>query len=122
VRRRDSEDIPYAYYFKAFGFPTPDMEVRFHGQRRWRMDFVFPGKVAVEVDGLFGAHGHVGGHRSVSGKLNDNEKSNEAQILGYMVLRFTPREIRSGQFVDTLTRALQERAKVGQRPPKEKGA
>jgi very-short-patch-repair endonuclease len=62
--------------------------------RKWRCDFVFQDyMVMVEIDGgifIRGAHGHP------TDILRNMRKQNDAMLLGYTVLRFTPAEARNG--------------------------
>ena len=88
------------------GLPSPVCEYGFHPARRCEVDWVFQdgcGKnIAVEVEGGIWSKGrHVRG----KGFKSDMEKYNEAAILGWKILRFTPQEITSGVFLDTLKRA-----------------
>jgi hypothetical protein len=48
-----------------------------------------------------------GGHSSGRGLLRDYEKSNEAQLLGYVYLTFTPAQIQSGAILPLLQQVLQ---------------
>ncbi len=85
-------------------------EVEFHQMRRWRLDFVIvdelrDDRLAVEVDG--------GNRKVVKGiavgrhtQDDDYEKLAEAIILGYRVMRFTPKQIKSGYAIDAIWRAL----------------
>lgn len=72
---------------KAFGLPDPKLEYQFC-DRRWRFDFAWPDSmVALEVEGgVFTA----GAHASVKGILNDINKYNAAQHLGWRVIRAIP--------------------------------
>lgn len=64
------------------GLPIPVREFAFHPTRKWRFDRAWPSiKLAVEIDG-------AGRHNTVAGMANDNEKINEALIMGWIVLRF----------------------------------
>jgi very-short-patch-repair endonuclease len=66
-------------------------EYRFHPQRRWRFDFAVPAlKIAVEIEGGAWVHGR---HNRGKGYINDMEKYNHAQLLGWKVFRFTPSQI-----------------------------
>jgi hypothetical protein len=103
-------DVAYHLYFKTYGFPDPDMEVRFHPTRRWRFDYVFPGKVAIEIHG--GIFTDKPSHSSIAQRLRDMDKMNAAQLYGYLVLQFTPQQIRSGEFAESLTEALRLRSKI----------
>lgn len=63
-------------------------EFKFSPERRWRFDWAIEEiKLAVEYEGtIFDPNGD---HRSVKGMSRDIEKYNEAQNLGWTVLRFT---------------------------------
>ena len=85
--------------------PKPVREHRFHPTRRWRFDFAWPDqKIAVEVDGVLPGRG--GRHQRMAGFDADTEKTNAAAILGWKVLRFTPRAVNSGEAVQTIERAF----------------
>jgi hypothetical protein len=63
------------------GLPAPQAEYRFHSVRKWRFDRAWPElKLALEIDGN-------GRHNTIAGMANDDEKINEAIILGWSVLR-----------------------------------
>lgn len=88
--------------------PAPQAEVRFHPQRRWRLDFAWPQyRLAVEVEGgAFVAGRHVRGAAFEA----DCEKANEALLAGWRVLRVTPRQIEDGRAVEWIRRALERAA------------
>lgn len=82
---------------------------RFTPRRKWEFDFVIllTDKLAVEVDGgnrLVKKGVAVGRH--IMG--DDYDKLNEALLMGWRVLRFTPAQVRSGKAIDTIKRALGE--------------
>ena len=52
--------------------------------RRWRFDFAFPGKVAVEIDG--GQYAYKGGRHNTD---KDRDKLNHAAAMNWRVLRFS---------------------------------
>jgi very-short-patch-repair endonuclease len=67
-------------------------EYKFHPTRRWRFDIAIPElKIAIEYEGIAGRKSR---HTTMSGYTGDCEKYNEAQILGWRVLRFTAKNIR----------------------------
>lgn len=83
-----------------------ELEHEFHPTRKWRFDlavFLPDGvRVALEVDG--GAW--IGGrHTSGGGFIADMEKSNEAQLLGWILLRCTPSQVKKGAAVTLIHRA-----------------
>src|SRR6202030_1241693 len=90
---------------RSHGLPLPVREFKFHPNRNWKADYAF-GRVLVERDGgLFGRgkacpvckRRRVGAHSSITQMKADREKDREAQILGYMILRFLPEQFDSGE-------------------------
>lgn len=96
--------LPLGCQCELAGLPTPWCEYWFAKPRRWRFDYAFPdSKLAIEVEG--GAF--IGGrHTSGSGFLKDMEKYNAAVLLGWRVLRVTPRMVASGEALTLVERAL----------------
>lgn len=91
----------------AAGLPKPEVEHCFHPTRKWRLDLAFPEhKLAVEIEGgVFASGGHVW----PTGFMKDLEKYNELAILGYRLIRVTPRMVkRRGEAVEWIRRALEE--------------
>lgn len=111
--------------------PKPVKEHRFHPTRKWPFDRAWPNfMVAMEVDGgVFGRpvvchncgqtvkrHLKNGGtvvvreggrHNTGTGFENDAEKLNEAAVLGWLVIRVTPKMIEDGRAIAWLEKALQ---------------
>lgn len=78
-------------------------EYVFHAERLWRFDYAFLApQIAIEIDG--GTWRKGGGAHRGKGFLRDLEKSREAVILGWRVLRFTPQERDDGTLLETLKR------------------
>jgi len=88
------------------GLPVPQKEFLFHRRRKWRFDLAWPELlIAVEIEGGVWTNGrHVRGE----GYENDCEKYNEAQMLGWMVLRFTPGMVKRGKAYTLIEKALQK--------------
>lgn len=90
-----------AMQFRAVNL-TPEREYVFHPTRKWRFDFAFRDvKLAVEVEGgiwINGAHNR-GAHFS-----SDCEKYNACCELGWRVLRYTDREIKTGSAIAQIAR------------------
>lgn len=86
------------------GLPEPQREFLFHKKRKWRFDLAWPDLlIAVEVEGGIWTGGrHVRGE----GYEADCEKYNEAQLAGWMVLRFTPGMIKRGKAWPVIEKAL----------------
>lgn len=69
----------------------------------WRFDFCWPvQKVAVEIEGGVWIRGRARRH----GGENDMDKGNLAQVLGWKVLRFSPRHVASGAAIRLLAQVL----------------
>lgn len=84
----------------------PDREHRFHPDRKWRLDFAWvKQKVAVEIEG---GHYVQGRHNRPVGYQNDMEKYNEAQVIGWVVLRFSYEDLekRPEYVTDQINRAM----------------
>jgi very-short-patch-repair endonuclease len=62
-------------------------EHRFHTERKWRFDFALPDeRIGIEYEGL---NSEKSGHTTLTGYTKDTEKYNQAQALGWKVIRFT---------------------------------
>jgi very-short-patch-repair endonuclease len=86
------------------GLPLPVPEHPFASDwgRRWRFDFAWPDlRLAVEVDGGIWIPGG-GRHNRGAGYEADVEKLNVAVILGWRLLRFTPRHLANGSAVTAI--------------------
>lgn len=87
------------------GLPLPEFNVRFHHKRQWKFDFAWNNrKIAVEIEGGTWTGGR---HTTGDGFRKDCEKYNEAALLGWLVLRFTTDQVRSGYAIETTRRALE---------------
>jgi len=66
-------------------------EYRFHPTRKWRFDYAnFDLKVAIEIEGGVWSNGR---HTRGKGYIGDMEKYNNAQLLGWVVLRYTHEQL-----------------------------
>lgn len=110
---------------QAYGLPQPVPEFRFHASRLWRLDFAWPsvcvtireghkcsGKtcrmspmVALEIEGGVFTQGR---HSRGAGMVKDMEKYNAAVLLGWKVLRCTPRDVESGSIAALLKQVLSD--------------
>ena len=108
----DGQPVDMTPWFTAYGFPKPEREVRFHPTRRWRWDYaLMERKIAIEVNGDIWAYrtkGRIGGHQG-RGQLRDFEKMNQGQILGWMVLQFTPDQFKTGEAAIVIGEALKSK-------------
>lgn len=93
-----------AYQMRLVKVPDPVREYRFAPPRMWRFDFAWLDlALAVEVEGgIFMA----GRHSRGVGFREDAEKYNTATLLGWRVLKFTDREIKNGEAVSWIERAI----------------
>jgi very-short-patch-repair endonuclease len=99
------------------GIATPDVEHRFHPQRKWKFDFAWPEiKVAIEVEGR-------GRHQRPGGFVKDCEKYNTAESMGWHIYRWPASYINKSRIeeiveevqqiilgLDTEFRSLQKRS------------
>jgi hypothetical protein len=98
----------YAQWSASMGIDAPKPEYEFAAPlRAWRFDFAWlDWKIAIERDG--GAF--VGGrHSRGAGMRADNDKLNEAQIRGWLVLRFLTSESLTPKALGILYRAFLSR-------------
>lgn len=84
--------------------------------RNWAFDYLWEEeRLAIEYQGgLFHKQPkknviQKSGHISITGQTRDWEKSNEAQIRGYMVLFVNPKTIDNGTAIDQIVRAYKVR-------------
>jgi len=91
------------------GYDPPESEYRFDRKRKWRFDLAWPAlMVAFEKEGMT-PRGGKSRHTTFSGYSNDCEKYNKAQLLGWVVIRGTVRQIESGKAGEDLLAALELR-------------
>ena len=89
------------------GLPRPEREYRFNPTRKWLFDHAWPAsRVAVECEGGAWSNGR---HTRGAGYIGDMEKYNEAALLGWIVLRFTPDQIMNGEAIGHIHEALKQR-------------
>lgn len=99
---KDHEHI--ARWLEAAGIERPVCEHHFHPTREWRFDLAWiEQKVAVETQGGIWVSG---AHVMPLGYVNDCEKLNEAQMLGWTVLWIIPNWWDSGKALTTIRKAL----------------
>ena len=115
-RRLSSPQQELLFQCKVAKLKPPTTEYQFHEKRKWRFDLAFVAPVyqgstlgyrdvrlAVEIDG----GGFVNGrHGRGLGIERDCEKYAEAMLLGWRVLRVTPRQVTSGQALQWIQKLL----------------
>ena len=106
----------FAFQLAALKLPPANTEYRFHPIRQWRFDFSWPDRMlAVEIDGAVWTKGrHVRGY----GAIEDMAKMNEAQRLGWRVLRFPTRQVKDGSAIEYVRKMLSEPSPRPQEPLK----
>ena len=93
-------------------------EYRFHSKRRWRFDFAFvPERLAVEVEGVVyegkGKSTRLDGrHVRPKGFEADCEKYAEAWVMGWSILRVTPRMINRGEAIGYIQARLDQGGEI----------
>jgi len=86
--------------------PIPKTEYSFAASvgRKFRADFAWPNRwLLVEVEGGLYSRGR---HVQPAGYQKDCQKYNLATLLGWQILRFTAKMIRSGEALNTIEKAL----------------
>lgn len=102
--KQPSKSDELAAQCKMAGLVEPQREYRFHPVRRWRFDLAFPElRLAIEVDGGAWVNGR---HNRASGWLRDQEKLNEAVVLGWRVLHVTPQQVSDWEAFTLVERAI----------------
>lgn len=87
--------------------PEPEREYKFSAFGKWRFDFAWPElMLAVEVDGGTWAGGR---HSRGKGYERDCRKMNIGQLEGWMILRFTSDQVRSGHARGLIAAAIKAR-------------
>ena len=82
-------------------------EHKFHEKRRWKFDFAnIETLTAIEIEGGAFANGR---HTRGKGFVNDMEKYNNAVLLGWVVLRFTPSQMNESATYDLIKQVLNNR-------------
>jgi very-short-patch-repair endonuclease len=120
VRKQDNEAewsdgeraFMTAWRMVCQGLPEPVHEFRFHPVRKWRFDFAFPDYgVAVEVEGGVFSRGR---HTRGAGYSEDLVKYNAANDCGFVVYRYSTKQITDDPFavVSQVAHALTNRMKV----------
>ena len=101
--RLDAEN-EMLFAIRAAGLPEPETQYRYAPPRLFRADFAWPDhRLLLEVQGgVFNRRAHG----SVSGVLRDIERLNVATLAGWRLLRVTPDDVRSGEALDLIERAL----------------
>jgi len=103
ARRQRWENL-LASQIKALQLPAPEREHAFAPGRRFRADFAWPTfRLLIEIEGLTGEGGR---HQRFAGFQADAEKYRIAHDLGWLVLRFTPLQVKLGQAVRSIEIAL----------------
>ncbi len=101
-----NKDVILAF-FASHGIPRPEPEFRFSSLRRWRFDWAWPDPkhmLALEVEGGIWTGGR---HTRGAGFLKDMDKYNAATVLGWRLLRCTPKQLESGETMKLVRLALQ---------------
>lgn len=102
-KARPEDDFFMSNCDSRFGIVTL-REFKFHHKRRWRFDFAIPElKIAIEKEGGLWVGGR---HNRAAGFIADMEKYNTAASMGWIVLRATPQNINSDDFMQIVDDAV----------------
>ena len=76
----------YCLWLKSKGIPY-EVEHKFYPTRKWRADIAIPNlNVLIEFEGVVSLKSR---HTTITGYSKDCEKYNQAQLIGWKVLRYT---------------------------------
>jgi very-short-patch-repair endonuclease len=90
---------------RATGLPEPATEYRFCPGRLFRADYCWiPQRLILEIEGGVWVGGR---HTHPTGFIRDMEKYNLATILGFRLLRCTPKMVKSGEALELVRKALE---------------
>jgi len=79
-------------------------EYKFHPARKWRFDYAIPKyMIAIEVEGGVWNNGR---HTRGAGYIKDMEKYNEATILGWRILRYTPQQFNLFRHIEDIKKIV----------------
>jgi hypothetical protein len=118
-KQSDAADRAFLFQCQALKLPPVFAQWRFQNSqhpsnayRKWRCDFVFddPYRLMIEIDGgifIRGAHSHP------LDIIRNMTKGNDAVLLGYAVLHFTPAEVTSGHAVAFTQKVLRAKGWCG---------
>ena len=109
-KRRHSTARGWPHYgyicLDCYEFLLPDAAHVYAKGRGWKCDFAWPDRrLIVEVEGGVYTQGR---HTRPSGFVNDIEKYNALTEAGWKVLRFSRREVKSGEALNVIERVLRE--------------
>ncbi len=102
ARKNEAEPLRRSFedHCRANEIPAAEAEHRFHPTRKWRFDFAWPEqRVALEMEGGVWTKGR---HTRPKGFLKDMQKYNAAAVLGWRVVRVTPKGLFAGATVQLL--------------------
>ena len=78
-----------AFHLKVHNIPF-EREVRVCENRRWRLDFLVAGSIAVEVNGGTWSGGR---HSRGAGQASDYQKLNRCVLRGWKTLQYTTEQV-----------------------------
>ena len=112
---RASDAILLKQMCLANRLPEPQKEVKFDETRNWRIDWLFDGRVALEIEGSPWAGKPCptcgmrpgGRHNRGQGFLDDMEKYNAIATAGLILLRTTWDQINKGTIFPVIAKALE---------------
>jgi hypothetical protein len=99
-----SAGVSFDAMCRVLGLSQPVPEYRFAPPRRWRFDYAWvEEKVALEVQGGLFVQGR---HSRGAALLKEHEKLNTAAALGWRVMYCTPKQLRDGDALTWVQRAI----------------
>lgn len=88
----------------SLDIPRPVPEHRFHPVRLWRFDYAWiDQRIALEVEGGIFIQGR---HSRGVGMQGDFEKYNEAAVLGWRIIKCTPKDLFTNNTIKLIQRIV----------------
>jgi len=116
--QKEKHELAFLFLVHTAKLREPEREYRFHPKRLWRLDFAWPDlKIGVEIEGGLwrkDKHGNwAGAHSHPTNIQRDIEKSNALVLLGWSLLRFSEREIKSTEAIQNVKSLILQKGGTG---------
>ena len=103
MRKMTAAQMLLRTHLMELGYKDLESEYQFCSDRRWKADLASPNRrLLFECDGGMWR----GGHRRGKALEADYERQNRAQLEGWRILRFTNRQILTGEALEWLKEHL----------------
>jgi hypothetical protein len=107
--KNEAEILLWQQIQELRGYVRWAKEYKFHPDRKWRADFCIWDSEhnrdwMIEIEGAVFTQGR---HTRGAGFIADMSKYNHAAMLGFRVLRFTPKDVLTGRAIEFIKKVLE---------------